>query len=663
MKPALFALLLLLAQTLLIAQTPADTLQYTVLINGQKAGNAWLLHQGNGVTGFMTYNDRGRGPSLTTHYTVNDQQIPIALDVVGNDYFKNTVHETFQLNDGMARWENTDEKKEMAVTGPAVFLSNASGMDAMLTQALLAAPNHTLNLLPVGQATMTQVLTHTLKNGQIATLWAIRGLGFTPNLNWLDATGNPVGLVSEWQTTIRAGLEADIPDLLRLQKAEDGKFYRRIAKTLTEPVPQGLAVRNVALFDAERARVLPRQTVLVKNGRITQVGPGTTVKVPAGYRVIEGAGKTLLPGLWDMHAHFTDPMEGIVNIALGVTEIRDMGNTESLITLRNQIDSMQLIGPRVAVMSGFIDGKGPFSGPIGKAITTADEGIQAVRTYKAHGYPLIKLYSSIKPEWVAPIAAEAHQLGMRVAGHIPSYMTAEQAIAAGYDEITHINMVMLNFLGDSLDTRSMGRFTKVAQRAAGLDLSGPAFARFVQVMQQKHIAFDPTVSVFEGMFTAEAGQYDPAFAPIANRLPATVQRSLYGRGLPVPMGMAATYKKSFATMLDAVKRLHDAGVLMVAGTDGFPGYTLHRELELYVKAGIPAAQALQMATYNPAKLSGLLAELGTLTPGKRADFILVAGNPTQQISDIRKVVLTVKDGHVYEAKKLLNALSVKHFSE
>ncbi|WP_198174737.1 amidohydrolase family protein [Spirosoma arboris] len=660
---AIFTLFLLLSiPYCLAAQAPTDTLRYVVLTNGQLSGKAWLLPQGHDVTGFLTYNDRGRGPKLTTHYTLNDQHIPLTLNVSGNDYYKNEVHETFRLADGVAHWKNADEKKDIPITKPAVYVSNVSGMDAMLTQALFAAPNHTVNLLPTGQSVMTQILTHSLKNGQPVTLWAIRGINYTPTLTWLDSKGYPLGSIGDFFVTIREGLEADIPELRRLQKAEDGKFYRQLARTLPEPIPQGLVVQNVNLFDAEKAQLVPAQTIVVKNGRIEQVGSAASVKIPAGYRLINGAGKTVLPGLWDMHVHFTNPTDGIIEVALGITEVRDMGNTDALLTLRNQIDSMQLIAPRIAVMSGFIDGKGPFSGP-GLRVTSVEEGIQAVRDYKAKGYQSIKLYSSIKPEWVAPMAAEAHRLGMHVIGHIPSYMTAEQAIAAGYDEITHANMVMLNFLGDTLDTRSMGRFTNVAQRAAGLDLSGPAFARFVQLMQQKHIAFDPTASVFEQMFTSESGQFDPTMASVANRLPGPVQRTLYGQGLPVPMGMAATYKKSFATLLDAIKRLHDAGILMVAGTDNYAGYALHRELELYVQAGISAAQALQMATYNPAKLSNRLGDLGTLTPGKRADFILVNGNPTQRISDIRRVDYTIKDGVLYDSKKLLNSLSIHHYSE
>ena len=160
------------------------------------------------------------------------------------------------------------------------------------------------------------------------------------------------------------------------------------------------------------------------------------------------------------------------------------------------------------------------------------EGLAAVNYYADNGYQQVKLYSSIPVEWVKPLAEEAHKRGLKVCGHVPSYMTAERAINDGYDQIIHLNMIMLNFMGDTIDTRSMGRFIKVGERAKNIDVKGPAVKRFVQLLKQKNIVVDPTAAIFEGMFTNEPGKLAAGYAPILSMFPAEFKRGLYRGGLP-----------------------------------------------------------------------------------------------------------------------------------
>jgi hypothetical protein len=657
---------LLFIATSALAQSVGDTLHYTINISGNKAGTAWLTQPKAGeYVGFLEYNDRGRGPRSLTKYRFDATGQLRSFEISGYGYMKEQVSERFSLEGNIAKWSSTDETKEVKVNEAVTYLSNSEGTDNVLLQSLLATPSKQVTLLPaVGVATLRLVKEHTCKNGKLAKLWAIAGLGFTPRLVWADEAGQGIGANLGWFVTVRQGYEADVADLQAIMQAETDQFFGRLAQKLTQKPTHGVAITNVRVFDAEKATMLPNlQTVLVRDGKIQSVSERS--KVPDNYRIIDGTGKTLLPGLWDMHGHYSGGEEGLLHLACGVTSLRDMGNDDKLLTVRQQIDRGDLIGPRIAVMSGFIDGKGPFTGPIGRPISTADEGIAAVKDYASKGYQQIKLYSSIKPEWVKPIAAEAHRLKLRVAGHIPAYMTAEQAIAAGYDEITHTNMMFLNFYGDSVDTRSMQRFTLVAKQAATLDVESAAVRRFATLLQERGIAFDPTVTIFEGMFTNRTGQNNP-YAAIIHRLPVTVQRDLtsgLAGGLPVPMGMNEVYRSSFQKMLQLIKKLHDTGVLMVAGTDGFAGFTLQREIELYSQAGIPNGAAIQMATYNAAKLSKRLDDLGTIEKGKIADLVLIDGDPTTTISDIRKVILTIKDGNIYASKDLLKAISVKNYDE
>jgi len=289
-----------------------------------------------------------------------------------------------------------------------------------------------------------------------------------------------------------------------------------------------------------------------------------------------------------------------------------------------------------------------------------EEGIAAIRKYAKQGYQQIKLYSSIKPEWVKPLADEAHRNNMRVCGHIPAFMIAEQAVASGYNEITHMNMLALNFFGDTIDTRSPNRFRIPAQKTASLDLNSPAMKNFIQLLKDRNVAVDPTIGVFESLFTARDGKMEERFNSIIHRFPSTIQRNVRagGGGLPVPEGMNETYLKSHDAFLKITKLLYDNGITIVAGTDGFPGFDLHRELELYVQAGIPSEKVLQIATFGTAKYLGKQSTLGSIEVGRKADIIMVEGNPVTNISDIRNTRWVIKGISTYEAGVLYGGVSI-----
>jgi imidazolonepropionase-like amidohydrolase len=330
-----------------------------------------------------------------------------------------------------------------------------------------------------------------------------------------------------------------------------------------------------------------------------------------------------------------------------------------LLATRRKFADGTSIGPRV-LMAALIDGRGPFTGPTKNLVDTEEEARAVVEQAAKLGYAQIKIYSSIKPELVPKIVELAHSRGLRVSGHVPAFMNAEQFVRAGVDEIQHTNFLFLNFLFDTVkDTRTPVRFTAVAEHAAELDLQSPPVKSFVQLLQARKIVVDPTVSIFEGMFTGRPGTVSPDFAVIADRLPPQVRRGLLSGGLPVPEGKDQRFRDSFQALLRMVKTLYDAGVPIVAGTDSFAGFALHRELELYVAAGIPAPQVLQIATLGAARVMKRDAELGSIAPGKLADLVLIDGDPTTRISDIRRVTTVVKDGTVYQAAALYQAIGVR----
>ena len=661
----LFFLPAILFSVAVFAQA-GDTIINSVVFGGNVKGfdKTWKNADGS-FTNWYQYNDRGRGDSLITVYREDEEGYPTFISVWGKDYFKNDVQENFSWQNGIAKWKNVAEDEEQKVTGKKFYSALKSGSGGNIIKAL-KKHNNKIELLPFGEINL-QVLQPVTIGDQPAAkkLWlcSLSGFGLTPNYSWIDEKDEFFASVSEWASTIRQGYEKYADTLFSVQRKVQDSFYTKLAKEIPEKITGTILIKNVSLFDSEKGVLLPHRNILIKNGIITGISTGETAAIKAD-RIIDGNGKTVLPGLWDMHVHYADETDGILHMAAGVIHVRDMGNGPGLLTRIEKIKKGELIGPNVEIMSGFIDGAGPLAAPTGALINSVDEGKKAIADYAAKGYQQIKLYSSIKPEWVKPLVDEARKHKMRVCGHIPAFMTASEAINAGYNEVTHLNMLALNFFGDTVDTRSPLRFSLPAQKAASLDINGRAMKDFIQLLKSKNIVVDPTVGVFEGLFVARDGVIAESYKTIAGRFPVSFQRQLRagGGGLPVPKGMNDTYLESFNTFLKITKLLYDNNIRIVAGTDGFAGFDLHRELELYVKSGIPAAKVLQIATSGAASVAGKSNEWGTIRPGRKADLILVDGNPVDRISDIRKTILVIRKNDLYDAARLYGAVSIKPYA-
>jgi imidazolonepropionase-like amidohydrolase len=491
------------------------------------------------------------------------------------------------------------------------------------------------------------------------TAYEVTGLGFEPETVWLDVDGSFFASVSSWQSFIREGWEDSAPKLLEYQNKRANARTLETARALTRKPAGPLAIVNANLFDTNTGKSVPGTTVVIEGNRIKAVGKDGQVQVPAGAERIDARGRALLPGLADMHVHLSAG-EGVQHLAAGVTSVRDLANdTDALLAMKRRIDAGEELGPRIS-MSGIIDGPGPFAGPTKVLVDTEAKARDAVDNYAKLGYQAVKIYSSVKPELVPTIIKFAHDKGLRAAGHVPAFMTARQFVEAGADEVHHINFLFLNFFFDEVkDTRTMARLTALSERAAMLDLNSPEVDSFIRLLQDKHTTIDPTVTIFYSQLTDRAGTVSASYAPIASRLPPQVRRELLTGGFQVPEGKDQQYRASAEALLHMVKRLYDAKIMLVAGTDGMPGFTLHRELEMYVQAGIPAADALRIATLNGAKVLKRDAELGSIAPGKLADLILVDGDPVRRISDIRNTDLVIKDGKLYEPAALYRSFGVQ----
>jgi len=671
-RPALVTIrlgagLALAAAACTTAPPPAATThaeqRYTVELAGNRAGLA-TARAGDGGAWTIGYefNDRGRGPKVTVQVALDRRGLPVRLDVTGNDYQKNPVAEHFEWLEGKASWKNPAEEGQRDVDGRAFYVDmEGSPLElGLLARALLAAGGR-LPLLPDGEARIEKVASSFAPGPGFAravNLYAISGLDLEPAYVWLDDQEGLFGLFDGWSVVVLEGWEGAVPDLRKIQDQVAAARERRLAAQLARRPEGRLVIRNARLFDPETLTSRPATTVIVAGDRIEKVQGDREAEVPSGAEVIDAGGKALLPGLWDSHVHLA-PVQGRMNLAAGVTTVRDMANDiDQLQDMRRRWDSGEAVGPRV-LMAGFIDSPGPYAGPSKVLVTTREQAIAAVDRYQQLGYLQIKLYSSLDPQLVPPIIARAHQLGLRVSGHIPNGMLAEQAVAAGFDEIQHVNFLFLNFL-PGVDTRTPQRFVEVAEHAADLDLRSPEVRNFLALLERRRIDIDPTVNVFEGLFTSRPGTVPETWAAIADRLPVQVRRGLLaGGGVPVPPGKDELYRRSFKACLAMVKALYDHHVAIVAGTDSWAGFGLHRELELYVAAGIPAPVALFDATLGPARIMKRDKDSGSIAPGKLADLILVDGDPAARIADIRRVVLTVKGGVVYDPAEIYRSLGVK----
>jgi imidazolonepropionase-like amidohydrolase len=658
---------LALAPQVLAAQPAAtDTVRSTFLMAGRTAGihKAWVAPDGS-RNFYFEFNDRGRGPALTQRVVLGPAGYPTRIDITGHDYLKSPVEEHFVLEprDGKwrAAWKNQAESASVTLDRPMYYSAMYDVASDVFEPLLLSTPNKQLPILPQGEVRVERIRDLTLTSGgrtRTVTLYATHGLGFTPSLWWADESGRYFAAGSSWSMSIREGWEAAQPELLKAQQAYDSTRAIVGARTLARRPSRPVVFRNANLFDAEAGRMRPRTTVVVTGNRITAVGEDGRVAVPAGAEVIDLAGKALMPGMWDMHVHMGDD-EGLMHLAAGVTTVRDLANdTEETLARRRRIAEGTLLGPRM-ILAGFMDGPGPFAGPTKVLVSTADSARAWVNRYADLGYEQIKIYSSIDPAIVPAIVDAAHKRGLRVSGHVPQGMTAEEFVRAGADELQHTNFLFLNFWRDSVkDTRTPERFTAPAQRAALLDLGSERVRRFIALLKERGTVIDPTVAIFEGMFSGRDGSVNPVYAAVADRMPPTVRRGFLTGGLPVPEGMDQRYRESFGAFKKMVKALYDAGVPIVAGTDDMAGFAYHRELELYAQAGIPAPEVLKIATINAARITKREKELGSIAPGKLADLIVVDGNPAERIADVRRVTLVMKDGVLYDPGAMYRSIGV-----
>lgn len=644
-----------------LLQPPADAVHYVVVSEAGKHGDQWRWPLADGRIAYRWSQElRGWITEMDQVTRFAPDGTVQALEVRGVT-MSGDAAEIYRVENGRASWRTANDHGEAPAGGWYIPAGGVGIATAPLVEALARAGESGINFLPSGRGWMTfgpNVNIQGPGGPKTVQLAFIRGMTPSPVPVWLDENRNyfaEIGYIS----TMPEGYEGALRQLRDAQEAATAAEVRSVAQRFLTPAARApVLFDNVQLFDADRGVFLPDRAVLAQDGRIAAIGAAGSIRAPANARVIDGRGKTLVPGIWDSHMHIGSDWDVLANMATGMTSFRSPGTTfdRAVDATRRRASGELLMGePFISVI---VDRRDPLAAQGAEVVTSAEEGIAVVRRIREAGLWGVKFYTSMDPSWIAPVAAEAHRLGLHVHGHVPARMRPSEAVAAGYDELTHLNFVVMESMPadvvDRANTRQ--RMEGPARLFRDVDLDGPLMRGFIADLARRGTIVDPTIVIFEGMLTQDGGRPHPAYAPYMGVISPVLERSVFtSGGYPLVEGYTRDqYRQSYAKMVELVGRLHRAGVPIVAGTDGF-GLELVRELEIYQQAGFTPAQALQSATILPARVVGAEGRTGSIAIGKEADMVLVDGDPSREIGALRRVVTVVSDGYLMDGDALRQA--------
>ncbi|HSR00880.1 MAG TPA: amidohydrolase family protein, partial [Sphingomicrobium sp.] len=637
-----------------------DAAHYVVVSTAGKHGDEYMWTMPDGRRAFRE-SIMLRGLIFETDETLRTGADGMPADMVIRGVTPNgDAAETFTLADGKASWASPVDTGSAAYASPAFYLPNGGPLlnSAPEIDRLLAAGQAGMGLLPSGRAAFDKVASLDVDGPQGTKhldLVMVKGIGQSPQPFWVENGKFFAALVG--LGLLPAGYEGNLDKMQAAQDAAIAAMAPATArKFLTADAKRPVLFSNVKMYDAEHERFLEHRYVMTSAGKIVSVTASAPAKLPAGTRTIEGAGKTLVPGLWDSHMHVGDDFQTVSELALGVTSCRNPGGPIELeVSQRERRDAGTLLAPE-CWDSVIVDQKGPLVAQGSLAVTNLDETLAAVRKIKANNLTAVKFYTSMKPEWIPPAAKLAHELGLHVHGHIPAGMRTLDAIDAGYDEITHIYFATMQAMPQEVvdKANTTMRILGPGKYFKDVNLDAEPTKTVIETMAKKHIVLDPTLVVVEGVLLANAGTPAPAYAPYVGTVPATVERGFKSGHIPYLPGMTREdAQASIDHMGQYVAKLRRAGVPIVAGTDGY-GYELVRELELYVKGGLTPAEALATATIAPARNVKADKRTGSIEVGKEADLLLVDGDPEKNIGDLRHVDQVMSDGYLMDGNALRN---------
>jgi imidazolonepropionase-like amidohydrolase len=577
------------------------------------------------VTSQFEYSDRGTKRPAALTMRLSADYSPRSFELKGRST------QSLTLNGGTAEFHDGDAVRSIVIP-PTAFVGIgltpvAQQMVMMRYWAAHGRPNE-LPIVPDRPARRAAIrlAAHDRVNGVKLDRYTVSGLAFGSEVLWLDGQGDLAALMTFASglplEAIRPAYEPGFEQLFRLGVDQQIQTLASLSREVPPVKTGSYAIVGATLVRGTMESPVPDSVVIVRDGRIAAVGTRSDLAIPRGMAVVDAKGQMLLPGLWEMHTHYSGVEFGPATLAAGITTARDCGGEfDFLVATRDATEQGRGLGPRL-LLAGLVDGGGPDAfGAINAA--TPEEARAVVAKYHAAGFQQIKLYTVLKPDVIRVLAGEAHRAGMSVTGHVPAALDTVQGVEAGMDQINHLQYV-----------------SRMARTQETIDF-----------LLQHHTVVDPTVSWSEmggHSKDVEASSFEPGLL----KAPEYLAFKFGNMGGNRPSRM----KDNLALILS----LHKAGVPIVAGSDtGLVGYGLIREIELYVEAGMTPLEAIQSATIVPARAMGLDRDTGTVEAGKRADMILVNGNPLQRISDLRKVSTVIANGRMFDTGQLWESVGFR----
>jgi imidazolonepropionase-like amidohydrolase len=625
-----------------------------------------IASDGNSVTAKIDFKftDRGTPVPMTATFKSSPDLTPQSFEVKGNNSRSTEIDDAVEVQPEKVRVRNRDKWTE--TPRPAQFFTIAGYAPTTMQMLMVrywathGSPTQ-LATLPSGQVKIEPRGQDAIKiDGKDRTLdrFTVEGLIWGRETLWFDQARNLIASVTtdaefDHFEAIRDGYESALGTFVARAGADNMAALAELSKGISGSRAQKIAIVGGTLIDGTGAPAIADSVVLIENGKFTAAGPKSAVKIPEGFEKVDAHGKTILPGLWDMHAHFEQVEWGPIYLAAGATTVRDVGNEFEFITaVRDAVANGHGLGPRL-LLAGVVDGTGPLALGV-ERVDTPEQAKMWTDKYHDAGFQQMKIYSSVQPEELKDVATEAHRLGMTVTGHVPEGLNAYQAIDAGQDQINHIPYIA-DIMVPALPENA-SRLDRTKGRAE-IDLNSPESKKAIAFLVQHKTVVDPTLALME-FFTASTAKtpvsIEPGVAKVAPELAAILGDA------PPPSPHADLQEKVFQKEVEIVGALHKAGIPIVAGTDQtVPGYSLYREIELYVQAGFTPMEALQAATIVPARVMGVNQESGTVEPGKRADLIILDANPLESIHNIRTVRFVITSGTMYNCVELWSSVGFK----
>jgi hypothetical protein len=644
----MIATLLSLAAVALGVVPPAaaDSTVYRVVNHGRPAGDMVVTTRGDSVVVRYIFVDRNRGTRVETRYRMGPGGTVLAAEArpIAADGRAGDATDHFEISGDSVRWSLANGRDgtppQAAHPEPGTFVQVRSGTpfeQARLARFLLARPQKSARMLPGSTPVSAEVIGETTvrtQNGRehVRLVMVRFGNNATPSGVWLDDKGGFFATDVQWFITVRPDAEGALPALRDIEIRYRNAQAEATGRKLGGPANGTVVIRNGDVFDSESGVVHPRTSIVIRGDRIVEVGPAGAVATPDGARVIDATGKTVMPGLWEMHTHLqlTNQNAGsLLQLTQGLTTVRDLAaDIDVAVSQRDREQAGLLASPRV-ILAGFMEGPGRWAGPSEVIVKTEAEARAWIARYDSLGYRQIKLYNIIQQDLLPVIAAETHRRGMRLSGHVPRGLSVPAAVLLGYDEIQHAAFLFSTFFQDSLYVPTMRAYSAVATAVAPhIDVDGQPMTDLIAFLKQHNTVIDGTFNIWIG-----------------------------GGAALVGAGGSTDQQQADAAYLRLIRRLYDAGITLVAGTDNSAGTTYRRELELYEQAGIPAPRVLQLATIGSARVMKDEQDYGSIVPGKVADVLIVGGNPAEHVTELSKLEIVIRGGRVYAVKDLLAQLS------